>query len=87
MVGLACNIEPIGVAFRSILESTIEASEAALIGDTRQKELFYLETSPSTSVDFFNNLFRSFLSRIFRLSPKTKAVNKKIIKSHHLYNR
>lgn len=57
VVGLTCNTEPIGVTFRSILESIIEASEAALIGDTRQKELFYLETSPSTSVDFFNNLF------------------------------
>lgn len=41
-VGLTCNTEPIGgETFRSILESTIEASEAALIGDTRQKELFY----------------------------------------------
>jgi len=35
------------------LESTIEASEAALIGDTRQKGLLYLQTSPSTSVDLF----------------------------------
>lgn len=52
-VGLTCNTEPIGVTFRSILESTIEASEAALIGDTRQKELFYFQTSPSTSVDLF----------------------------------
>ena len=51
--GLTCNTEPIGVTLRSILESTIEASEAALIEDTRQKELFYLQTSPSTSVDFF----------------------------------
>jgi hypothetical protein len=43
-VGLTCNTEPIAidVTFRSMLESTIEASEAALIGDTRQKELFYL---------------------------------------------
>lgn len=46
-VGLTHNKEPLGVTFRSILESTIEASEAALIGDTRQKELFYLQTSPS----------------------------------------
>ncbi len=52
-VGLTCNTEPIGVTFRSILESTVEASEAALIGDTRQKELFYFQTSPSTSVDLF----------------------------------
>lgn len=50
-----------------MLESTIEASEAALIGDTRQKELFYLETSPSTSVE----LFQIFLSRLMCLSPKT----------------
>lgn len=42
VVGLTCNTEPIGVTFRSILESTIEAFEAALIGDTRQKEWFYL---------------------------------------------
>ena len=41
-VGLPSNTEPIGITFRSILESTIEASEDALIGDTRQKELFYL---------------------------------------------
>lgn len=45
-VGLTCNTEPIaigiGVTFRSMLELTIEAFEAALIGDTRQKELFYL---------------------------------------------
>ena len=40
-VGLTCNTKPI-VTFRSTLESTIEASEAALIGDTRQKEWFYL---------------------------------------------
>ena len=41
-VGLPHNTEPIGVTFRSILKSTIEASEAASIEDTRQKELFYL---------------------------------------------
>jgi hypothetical protein len=35
------------------LELTSEAFEAALIGDTRQKGLFYLQTSPSTSVDLF----------------------------------
>ena len=52
-VGLPSNPEPIGITFRSILESTIEASEAASIGDTRQKELSYLQTSPSTSVDLF----------------------------------
>ena len=28
-----------------------------MTGDTRQKELFYFQTLPSTSVDFFNNLF------------------------------
>lgn len=42
VVELTYNTRTIGVTFRSILESTIEASEAALIGDTRQKELFYL---------------------------------------------
>ena len=52
-VGLPSNTEPIGITLRSILESTIEASEAASIGDTRQKELSYLQTSPSTSVDLF----------------------------------
>ena len=52
-VGLTPNTEPIGITFRSILESTIEASEAASIGDTRQKELSSLQTSPSTSVDLF----------------------------------
>lgn len=43
-IGLTYNIEPIGVTFRSILKLTIEASEAASIEDTRQKELFYLQT-------------------------------------------
>ena len=37
----------------SIALSTIEASEVASIGDTRQKELSYLQTSPSTSIDLF----------------------------------
>lgn len=40
-VGLTCNTEPIGVTFRSMLKWIMEAYEAALIGDTRQKELFY----------------------------------------------
>lgn len=44
-VELAYNKESIGVTFRSILKSTIEASKAALIGNTRQKELVYLQTS------------------------------------------
>ena len=44
-VGLACNTEPIGgVTFPSILKSTIEASEAASIEDTRHKELLDLQT-------------------------------------------
>jgi hypothetical protein len=44
-VGLACNTEPIGgVTFRSIVKSTIEASEAASIEDTRHKELLDLQT-------------------------------------------
>ena len=43
-IGLTYNIEPIGVTFRSILKLTIEASEAASIEDTRQMELFYLQT-------------------------------------------
>ena len=44
-VGLAYNTEPIGgVTFRSILKSTIEASEAASIEDTRHKELLDLQT-------------------------------------------
>ena len=46
-VGLARNTEPIGgVTFRSILKSTIEASEAASIEDTRHKELLDLQTEP-----------------------------------------
>lgn len=52
-VGLPCNTEPIGVTFRLILKSTIEASEAASIEDTRQKELLDLQTSPSPSVGLF----------------------------------
>lgn len=56
--GLTCNREPIGVTFRSMLELTIEASEAALIGDTRQKEFFDLQTSPSTSVDFLKFILK-----------------------------
>lgn len=61
-VELTCNTEPIGVTFRSILESKIEASEAASIGDTRQKELFYFQTSPSTSVDLFQGYFNKLFS-------------------------
>ena len=38
-LGLTSNTEPIGITFHSILESTIEASEATSIEDTRQKEL------------------------------------------------
>ena len=65
---LHCNTEPIaiGITLRSLLELTIEASEAALIGDTRQRALFYLETSPSTSVE----LFQIFLPRLMCLFPK-----------------
>lgn len=62
-VGLTCNTEPIGVTFRSILKSTIEASEAASIEDTRQKELFYLQTSPSSSVGLFH-FFLSILNHV-----------------------
>lgn len=54
-VELTCNTEPIGVTFRSILESTIEASEVASIEDTRQKGLLYLQTSPSPSVGFYQS--------------------------------
>ena len=42
VIGLTCNPEPIGVTICSILELTIEASKAALIGDTRHNEWFYL---------------------------------------------
>lgn len=52
-VGLTCNTEPIGITFRSRLELKIEAFEAASTEDTRQKELFYFQTSPSTSVGLF----------------------------------
>ena len=67
-VGLNHNTEPIGVTFRSILENGTIASEVALIEDTRRKELFYFQTSPSTSVDFF---FKKF-SRITYLYRKTE---------------
>jgi len=50
-----------------MLESRIEAFKAAVIEDTRQKELVYFETAPSTSVE----LFQTFLSRLSCLSPKT----------------
>lgn len=55
-VGLTHNTQPLGVTFRSILESKNGniVPEVALIEDTRQKGLFYFKTSPSTSVDFFN---------------------------------
>lgn len=44
VVGLNRNTDrwSIGLTFRLILESTIQASEVALIGDTRQKELLYV---------------------------------------------
>ena len=51
-----------------MLESTIEASEAAVVGDTRQKELFFyiLETSPSTNAELFqSNLY--ILTNVFLL--------------------
>lgn len=52
-VGLTCNTEPIGITFRLILKSTIKVSEAGSIEDTRQKELFYLQTLPSLNVTLF----------------------------------
>ncbi len=52
-----------------MLESTVGAFKAALIEDTRQKELVYFETAPSTSVE----LFQTFLSRLRCLSPKTRV--------------
>lgn len=67
-VGLTHNTEPIGVTFRSILKSTIQVSEAGSIEDTRQKELFYLQTLPSLSVAFFQK-FCSF-SRLFLVRLK-----------------
>ena len=68
-VGLACNTEPIGgVTFRSILKSTIEASEAASIEDTRQKELFYLQTSPSPSASLFQKFGSFYPERPFSFS-------------------
>jgi hypothetical protein len=71
-VGLTCNTEPIGVTFRSILESTIEASEAASIGihDRRNCSISKL-TSPSSSVGLFQESF-FFVSRIMSLSRKTE---------------
>jgi len=52
-VGLTCNTEPIGITFRLILKSTIKVFEAGSIEDTRQKELFYLQTLPSLNVTLF----------------------------------
>ncbi|SRR6266496_2806299 len=54
-VGLTHNTQPLGVTFRSILESKNGkiVPEVALIEDTRQKELFDFKTSPSISVDFY----------------------------------
>ena len=71
-VVLTCNTEPIGVTFRSILESTIEASEVASIGDTRQKELFYLQTNFTFIKRRFFFQESSFVSRIIFLSHKTE---------------
>lgn len=71
----------IDITFRSMLKSTIEASEAALIGDTRQKELFYLQTSPSTSVEFFQIFLSQPACILLRLESDKK------IKSHHLCSR
>jgi hypothetical protein len=67
-VGLPHNTEPIGVTFRSILKSTIEASEAASIEDTRQKELFYLQTSPSPSASLFQKFGSFYPERPFSFS-------------------
>ena len=59
-VGFTCNTEPIGVTFRSMLKSIIEASEVASIGDTRQKELFdlyYLKLYLHQAEVYFKNFF------------------------------
>ena len=75
-VVLTCNTGLIGVTFRSILESTIEASEAASIGDTRQKELFYLQTN-FTFIKrrfFFKNLLLYPESYLFLI--RLRSVNK-----------
>jgi len=65
-VGLACNTEPIGgVTFRSILKSTIEASEATSIEDTRQKELLVHLTFPKRGFPlliWFGSLYANPLS-------------------------
>jgi len=73
-VGLACNTEPIGgVTFRSILKSTIDASEAASIEDTRHKELLDLQTEPHLHQAWvsFTNLVLSM--RTAPLSRKTEV--------------
>ena len=71
-VGLACNTEPIGgVTFRSILKSTIEASEVASIEDTRHKELLDLQTEPHLHQVSFTNLVLSM--RTAPLSRKTEV--------------
>ena len=60
-VGLTPNTQPLGLTFRSILESKNGniVPEVALIEDTRQKGLFYFKTSPSTGVDFFQKFSES----------------------------
>jgi hypothetical protein len=72
-VGLTCNTEPIGVTFRSILESKIEASEAASIGDTRQKELFYIPNFTFNKRRFISiSFFLFFIPNPVCLSRKTE---------------
>ena len=58
-IGLTHNTQPrYNLSFNTTIKNGNIASEVALIEDTRQKELFYFETSPSTSVDFFPKFFR-----------------------------
>lgn len=80
-VDLIRNTEPIGVigvTSRSRLESKIEASEAASTEDTRQKELFYSQTSPSTSVGlFYFNKIYSFYPEACAFLVRLRTLNKK----------
>jgi hypothetical protein len=43
----------LNLSLNTKIHNTSEASEVASIEDTRQKELFYLQTSPSLSVVLF----------------------------------
>jgi len=82
-VGLTYRTSRCNLSLNTRIDNWSRASEAALIEDTRQKELFFFPNFTFNKRRFISKI--CFLSRIMFLSRKTES-NKKKIKSHHLCN-